>query len=73
MRAAFFLGCAGSIISGSALAGKFGGGKVVRFGAIWWLIFVSITFCAANLSVMIAIRALLKLGGEVSFPGMTSA
>jgi sugar phosphate permease len=69
---AFFLGYASSMILGGWLADKFGGGRVVVFGALWWSVFVFITPFGASIGLMIAIRALMGFGEGVTLPSISS-
>lgn len=69
---AFFIGYACTMILGGWLADKFGGGKVVMFGAIWWSVFVFITPLGASLGLMVMIRVLMGMGEGVSLPAMAS-
>lgn len=67
---AFFIGYACTQLPGGWIADKFGGGKVVMFGAIWWSVFVFATPFGATLGLMIVIRIAMGLGEGVSLPAM---
>lgn len=69
---AFFIGYACTQILGGWLADKFGGGKIVIFGAIWWSVFVFVTPFGATLGLMIVIRILMGMGEGVSLPAMST-
>jgi sugar phosphate permease len=69
---AFFIGYACTQIIGGWLADRFGGGKVVMFGAIWWSIFVFLTPFGATLGLMIIIRIVMGMGEGVSLPAMST-
>jgi len=69
---AFFIGYACTQIPGGWLADRFGGGKVVMFGAIWWSVFVFITPFGSTLGLMLIIRILMGWGEGVSLPAMGS-
>ncbi|KNZ43154.1 MFS transporter [Acetobacterium bakii] len=69
---AFFIGYACTQIPGGWLADRFGGGKIVMFGAIWWSVFVFITPFGATLGAMLLIRILMGWGEGVSLPAMGS-
>lgn len=68
----FFIGYAGSMIIGGWLADRFGGGKVVMFGAMWWSLFVFLTPFGSTLGSMVAIRILLGFGEGVALPAISS-
>ncbi len=69
---AFFIGYACTMIIGGWLADRFGGGKVIIFGAIWWSVFVFLTPFGASLGLMIIIRILMGMGEGVALPAMSS-
>ncbi|OAA90016.1 MFS transporter [Clostridium ljungdahlii] len=69
---AFFIGYACTQILGGWLADKFGGGKVVMFGALWWSVFVFLTPFGATLGLMIVIRIVMGMGEGVSLPAMST-
>ena len=69
---AFFMGYVCTQLLGGWLADRFGGGKIVIFGAIWWSIFVFITPFGATLGLMIAIRIFMGMGEGVSLPAMST-
>ena len=69
---AFFIGYACTQILGGWLADRFGGGKIVMIGAIWWSIFVFITPFGATLGLMIIIRIVMGMGEGVSLPAMST-
>jgi MFS family permease len=69
---AFFIGYAASQIPGGWLADKFGGVRVVIFGAIWWSVFVFLTPYGHNFGLMILIRALMGFGEGVTLPAISS-
>lgn len=65
---AFFIGYACTQILGGWLADRFGGGKVVILGAIWWSVFVFLTPYGSTLSLMISIRIAMGWGEGVTLP-----
>lgn len=67
---AFFIGYACTQIPGGWIADKFGGGKVVMFGAIWWSVFVFLTPFGATLGLMLFLRIAMGWGEGVSLPAM---
>lgn len=69
---AFFIGYACTQIIGGWLADRFGGGKIVMIGAIWWSIFVFLTPFGATLGLMIIIRIIMGMGEGVSLPAMST-
>lgn len=69
---AFFIGYACTQIPGGWLADRFGGSKVVMFGAIWWSVFVFITPFGATLGLMIVIRIVMGCGEGVALPAMST-
>lgn len=69
---AFFIGYACTQIIGGWLADRFGGGKVVIVGALWWSVFVFLTPFGATLGLMLMIRILMGMGEGVSLPAMSS-
>ncbi len=69
---AFFIGYLLVQIPGGRLADKFGGGRVVIFGAIFWSIFVFLTPFGYTLLLMMVIRALMGMGEGVSLPAIHS-
>lgn len=69
---AFFIGYACTQIPGGWLADKFGGGKVVMFGAMWWSVFVFLTPYGSFLGLMIVIRIVMGMGEGVSLPAMST-
>lgn len=69
---AFFIGYACTQIPGGWLADRFGGSKVVMFGAIWWSLFVFLTPFGATLGLMIVIRIVMGAGEGVSLPAMST-
>jgi len=68
----FFIGYACSMLIGGWLADKFGGGKLVTFGALWWSVFVFLTPFASSLTAMITVRILMGIGEGVALPAMSS-
>ncbi|MBV7275963.1 MFS transporter [Clostridium sp. PL3] len=69
---AFFIGYACTQIPGGWLADRFGGSKVVMFGAIWWSVFVFLTPYGATLGLMLLIRIAMGWGEGVSLPAMST-
>lgn len=69
---AFFIGYACTQLLGGWLADRFGGGKIVMFGALWWSVFVFITPFGATLGLMMAIRIFMGMGEGVSLPAMST-
>lgn len=69
---AFFIGYACTQIPGGWLADRFGGTKVVMFGALWWSVFVFLTPFGATLGLMLLIRIVMGMGEGVSLPAMGS-
>ena len=69
---AFFIGYVCTQFPGGWLADKFGGGKVVMVGAIWWSLFVFLTPFGSTLGLMVFIRIAMGWGEGVSLPAMTS-
>ncbi|HWR42853.1 MFS transporter [Sporomusa sp.] len=69
---AFFIGYACTQLPGGWLADRFGGGKVVMFGALWWSLFVFLTPYGSTLGLMVFIRIAMGWGEGVSLPAMTS-
>lgn len=69
---AFFIGYACTQIPGGWLADRFGGSKVVMFGAIWWSVFVFLTPYGVTLGLMLTIRILMGWGEGVSLPAMST-
>lgn len=69
---AFFIGYACTQIPGGWLADRFGGGKVVMIGAIWWSLFVFLTPFGSTIGMMVLIRIAMGWGEGVSLPAMTS-
>ncbi len=68
----FFIGYACSMIIGGCLADKFGGGKLLIMGALWWSVFVFITPFTTSLGMMLVIRILMGVGEGVALPAMSS-
>ncbi|WP_318505041.1 MFS transporter [Bacillus sp. T3] len=69
---AFFIGYAITQMPGGRLADRFGGGKIVVFGAFVWSFFVFITPFASTLSMMLLIRMFMGLGEGVALPAIHS-
>ncbi|WP_094603145.1 putative sulfoacetate transporter SauU [Sporomusa silvacetica DSM 10669] len=69
---AFFVGYACTQILGGWLADRFGGGKVVIFGALWWSVFVFLTPFGSTLGLMIIIRIAMGWGEGVTLPANSS-
>lgn len=69
---AFFIGYLIVQIPGGRLADRFGGGKVVIVGAIFWSVFVFLTPFGSTLLLMMLIRGLMGLGEGVSLPAIHS-
>lgn len=68
----FFIGYACTMILGGWLADRFGGGKVIIFGALWWSVFVFLTPFGASLGLMLIIRILMGMGEGVALPAISS-
>lgn len=68
----FFIGYACTMIIGGWLADRFGGGKVLIFGALWWSVFVFMTPFGASLGSMVVIRILMGMGEGVALPAISS-
>lgn len=68
----FFIGYACTMIMGGWLADRFGGGKVIIFGALWWSIFVFLTPFGTSLGLMVIIRILMGMGEGVALPAISS-
>lgn len=69
---AFFIGYASMMIVGGWLADRFGGGKIVVFGALWWSVFVFMTPFGESLGVMMLIRIAMGMGEGVALPAISS-
>lgn len=69
---AFFMGYACTMIIGGWLADRFGGGKVIIFGAFWWSIFVFLTPFGTSLGLMVIIRMMMGMGEGVALPAISS-
>ncbi|MFC0903480.1 MFS transporter [Clostridium sp. MT-14] len=69
---AFFIGYACTQILGGWLADRFGGGRVVMFGAIWWSVFVFLTPFGSTIGLMVVIRIVMGMGEGVSLPAMST-
>ncbi|PWC13885.1 MFS transporter [Brenneria corticis] len=69
---AFFIGYVCTQIPGGWLADRFGGGKIVVIGALWWSVFVFLTPFGATMGLMLFIRVAMGMGEGVSLPAMTS-
>ncbi|HEX3032056.1 MAG TPA: MFS transporter [Bacillota bacterium] len=69
---AFFIGYACTMIIGGWLADRFGGGKVIIFGALWWSVFVFLTPFGTSLGSMVIIRMLMGMGEGVALPAISS-
>ncbi|WP_425802735.1 MFS transporter [Desulfitobacterium sp. Sab5] len=69
---AFFMGYACTMIIGGWLADRFGGGKVIIFGALWWSIFVFLTPFGTSLGLMVIIRMMMGMGEGVALPAISS-
>lgn len=69
---AFFIGYGCTQILGGWLADRFGGGKVVIIGALWWSLFVFLTPYGSTLGLMIVIRVLMGWGEGVTLPANSS-
>jgi ACS family sodium-dependent inorganic phosphate cotransporter len=69
---AFFWGYAISPIPGGWLADRFGGKRVVGFGAIWWSLCTFLTPLGRGAAGIMAFRFLLGLGEGVNSPGLQS-
>ena len=68
----FFIGYACVMLVGGWLADKFGGGKLLVFGALAWSVCVFLTPFMHSLSMMVAIRILMGMGEGVALPAMSS-
>lgn len=69
---AFFMGYACTMIIGGWLADRFGGGKVIIFGALWWSVFVFLTPFGTSLGLMVIIRMVMGMGEGVALPAISS-
>lgn len=69
---AFFIGYAIMQMPGGRLADRFGGGKVVIIGALFWSVFVFLTPIGSTLSLMLFIRMLMGLGEGAALPAIHS-
>lgn len=69
---AFFLGYAIVQMPGGRLADRFGGGRVMVFGALWWGVFVFITPLGGTLLAVIIIRMFMGFGEGVTLPSIHS-
>ena len=69
---AFFIGYACTQILGGWLADRFGGGKIVMIGALWWSVFVFLTPFGSTLGLMLAIRIAMGVGEGVCLPANSS-
>ena len=69
---AFFVGYACTQIPGGWIADKFGGSRVVAFGALWWSVFVFLTPFGSTIALMLLIRYFMGLGEGVSLPAMST-
>lgn len=69
---AFFIGYGCTQILGGWLADRFGGGKVVIIGALWWSVFVFLTPFGSTLGLMILIRIAMGWGEGVTLPANSS-
>jgi MFS family permease len=69
---AFFIGYGCTQILGGWLADRFGGGKIVIIGALWWSVFVFLTPFGSTLGLMLVIRIAMGLGEGVTLPANSS-
>ncbi|NLI94123.1 MAG: ACS family MFS transporter [Peptococcaceae bacterium] len=69
---AFFIGYAIMQMPGGRLADRFGGGKVMVAGALWWGLFVYLTPYGPTLFAVMIIRMLMGLGEGVTMPAIHS-
>jgi sugar phosphate permease len=69
---AFFTGYACTMLLGGWLADRFGGGRLLIFGAMWWSIFVFLTPFATSLTTMLVIRFFMGMGEGVALPAISS-
>ncbi len=68
----FFIGYACTMILGGWLADKYGGGRVVIFGSLWWSLFVFLTPFGTSLGSMVVIRMMMGMGEGVALPAISS-
>lgn len=69
---AFFIGYGCTQLLGGWLADRYGGGKVVMIGALWWSVFVFLTPFGSTLGLMILIRIAMGWGEGVTLPANSS-
>lgn len=72
LLSAFFWGYSLSPILGGWLADRFGGKKVLGFGAVWWSLCTVLTPLGGTWSGIAAFRVLLGLGEGVNSPAIQS-
>lgn len=68
----FFIGYAITQMPGGRLADRFGGGKVVIIGALFWSVFVFLTPFGSTFSLMLLIRMIMGLGEGAALPAIHS-
>jgi len=68
VQTAFFIGYAITMIPAGALADKFGAGRVLVVGSIWYALFTLLTPFSSTLAVIMMIRILVGIGQGVIVP-----
>lgn len=74
VNTAFFIGYAISMMPAGALGDKFGGGKVLCYGILFFCLFTFLTPFAASSSfiLIILVRVLVGIGQGCGMPGIAS-
>lgn len=68
VQTAFFIGYAVTMMPAGALADKFGAGRVLVVGSIWYAIFTFLTPFGSSLTAIMLIRILVGIGQGVVVP-----
>jgi sugar phosphate permease len=65
---AFFIGYAITMFPAGELSDKFGGGRLLMFGTLWWAVFSFLTPMGTTLGMMMLLRILVGIGQGVIIP-----
>jgi sugar phosphate permease len=69
---AFFIGYALTMLPAGYLADKFGAGKVIVVGTLFWSLFTLLSPFAGSIGIFVLIRALVGVGQGVTLPSASS-
>lgn len=68
----FFIGYAVMMLPSGSLSDRFGGGRILILGTLFWSLLTFLTPFAGTIIIMMILRALVGMGQSVAMPGISA-